>query len=164
MPLKELHLSYTQQIVKGEKHRWYNFSKSIRNGKKVRKKIMIQLGRLSEEEVGQMRMILQAAKGTLPKKLSLDTVDPIKTAAYLDVAVVSSLWDEWLLSTAFSKVTEEELSTPLVARILTINRCISPCSHYSIPKWVDRTALPEMFGLDRNKLNDDKLYHELDKI
>ncbi len=164
MPLKELHLSYTQQIVKGEKRRWYNFSKSIRKGKKVGKKIMIQLGRLSEEEVGQMRMILQAAKGKLPKELSLNTVDPLKTASYLDVAVVSSIWDEWLLSTAFSKVTKEELSTPLIAKILTINRCIDPHAHYSVPKWVEQTALPEMFRLDRNKLNDDKLYYELDKI
>ena len=162
--LKDLHLSYTQQTVRGKKCRWYNFAKSIRKGKKVGKKIMIQLGRLDEEQVAQMRMILQVAKGSLPKRLSLDEVDPLKSVSYLKLAVVSSIWDEWNMSKAFTKMTEEELSTPLVAKILTINRCIDPRSHYSIPKWVKETAIPEMFSLDLSKLNDDKLYHELDKI
>lgn len=125
---------------------------------------MIQLGRLSEEEVVQMRTILQAAKGNLPKKLSLDEVEPLRSVSYLELAVVDSIWEEWNLSTAFSSITEGELSTSLIAKILTINRCIDPHSHYSIPKWVNETAIPEMFSLDLNKLNDDKLYHELDKI
>ncbi len=161
---KEWHLGYTQHIIKGQKCRWYNFSKSIREGQKVRKKIMVQLGRLSEEEVIQTRTFLQIVKGRLLTKLSLEEVDPMRSVSYLELAVVSSIWDEWLLSTAFSKVTQEELSTPLIAKILTINRCIDPHSHYSIPKWVDQTALPEMFRLDRTKINDDKIYHELDKI
>ena len=162
--LKELHLGYTQHTTKGEKCRWYNFSKSIREGKRVRKKIMIPLGRLNEEELSQMRMILQVAKGRLPTKFSLEEVDPLKSVSYLELAVVSSIWDEWNISTAFSVVTKGELSTPLVAKILTINRCVDPHSHYSIPRWVNETAIPEMFSLDLNKLNDDKLYHELDKI
>jgi len=165
LQLKDLHLSYTQHTIRGRKCRWYNFAKSIRKGKKVGKKIKIQLGRLNEEEVVQMRTLLQAAKGKLPQKLSLDEVEPLRSVSYLELAVVNSIWDEWNMSRAFSEATKGELPTPLVAKILTINRCINPHSHYSIPKWVkNKTSLPEMFSLDLNKLNDDKLYHELDKI
>ena len=165
LKLKDLHVGYSQHTIRGKKCRYYNFSKSIRKGKKVGKKVEIQLGRLSEEEIVQMRMLLQAAKGQLPENLSLEKVDPLRSVSYLELAVVGSIWDEWNMSRAFSKVTKGELSTPLVAKILTINRCVKPHSHYSIPRWIkNETAIPEMFSLDLNKLNDDKLYHELDKI
>ena len=51
-----------------------------------------------------------------------------------------------------------------MARILTINRCTDPCSHYSIPAWAQKTALEEVLNTDLSGLNDDKIYYELDKI
>jgi len=163
--LKHLHLGYTQNWYKGKLYRSYNFSRSLREGKKVRKKIMIPVGPLSDEQVIQMRLLLKVAKGKLPQVLPLKEVDPLKEVSYLDVAVVSSIWDQWNISSAFKVSTRQgKLSTSLVAKILTINRCLHPHSHYSIPKWVKGTALPEMFSFPLKKLNDDKIYYELDKI
>jgi transposase len=51
-----------------------------------------------------------------------------------------------------------------MARILAINRCTDPCSHYSIPAWAQKTALKEVLNTDLSGLNDDKIYYELDKI
>jgi transposase len=165
LKLKDMHVGYSQHTIGGKKCRYYNLSKSIRKGKKVGKKVELQLGRLSEEEVGQMRMLVQAAKGKLPENLSLEKVDPFRSVSCLELAVAAAIWDEWNMSKAFTiSVTKGELSTSLIAKILTINRCIKPHSHYSIPNWVNETAIPEMFSLGLNKLNDDKLYHELDKI
>ena len=56
------------------------------------------------------------------------------------------------------------LSTDLVAKILVINRCLEPCSHYSVPRWIKTTALPEILGESVLELNDDKIYYELSKI
>jgi len=163
--LKHLHLGYTQNWYKGKLYRSYNFSRSLREGKKVRKKIVIPVGPLSDEQVAQMRLLLKVAKGKLPQVLPLKEVDPLKEVSYLDVAVVSSIWDQWNISSAFKVSTRQgKLSTSLVAKILTINRCLHPHSHYSIPKWVKGTALPEMFSFPLKKLNDDKIYYELDKI
>jgi uncharacterized protein YpmS len=41
---------------------------------------------------------------------------------------------------------------------------VAPCSHYSIPDWVQHTALSEVIGHPLESLNDDKIYDELDKI
>ena len=113
----------------------YNLSRSFRKGKKVEKKIMIPIGSLNEEQIAQMRLLLQIAKGKLPQVLPLEEVDPLEDVSYLDVAVVSAIWDEWNISSAFKvSLTRGKLSTSLVAKILTINRCIRPHSHYSIPK------------------------------
>jgi transposase len=49
-------------------------------------------------------------------------------------------------------------------RILTINRCSDPCSHYSVPIWSKKTALKNVLKIDLSGLHDDKIYYELDKI
>jgi transposase len=88
-----------------------------------------------------------------------------ETRAYLDIAVVNDLWDQWQLDGAFNyDVTDSAIPTHTMARILTINRCTDPCSHYSVPMWAEKTALREVLGIDLSGLNDDKIYYELDKI
>jgi len=52
----------------------------------------------------------------------------------------------------------------MMAKILTINRCTDPCSHYSVPKWAKQNALAKVLNIDLSGLNDDKIYYELDKI
>ena len=88
-----------------------------------------------------------------------------ETRAYLDIAVVNALWDQWQLDEAFSyDVTDSALPTHTMARVLTINRC-----HRSLlslfRSYVGRKdRLEEVLGIDLSGLNDDKIYYELDKI
>ena len=62
------------------------------------------------------------------------------------------------------EISDSPLSTPLLAKILTINRCTDPCSHYSVPKWAKQNALAQVLNIELSGLNDDKIYYELDKI
>jgi len=79
--------------------------------------------------------------------------------------VVNELWNYWQLDQAFDyQISDSALSTPLLAKILTINRCTDPCSHYSVPKWAKQNALAQVLNIDLGGLNDDKIYYELDKI
>ena len=55
---------------------------------------MIPIGSLNEEQIAQMRLLLQIAKGKLPQVLPLEEVDPLEDVSYLDVAVVSAIWDD----------------------------------------------------------------------
>jgi hypothetical protein len=88
-----------------------------------------------------------------------------ESRSYLDIAVVSHIWDEWKLSEAFDyDSTGGHLPTHAVARVLTINRCTDPCANYSVPAWALKTALSEVLRIDLSVLNDDKIYYELDKI
>jgi len=84
---------------------------------------------------------------------------------YGPIAVANALWEKWQLSKAFKyNNTESDFTTDLIAKILTVNRCTSPCSHYSIPQWIAKNAVAEIVGKELGKINESKLYYELDKI
>jgi transposase len=105
---------------------------------------------------------------TAPSTQIITTIEDIiaqESKPFLELAVVNALWEEWGLSNAFVHSTSNtDLPTALIAKILTINKCLSPCSHYSLPHWVHKTALSEILGQSLEPLNDDKIYYELDKI
>ncbi len=160
-----MHLTYSTSKYKGKTYKSYSLAESYRLGNVVRKKILFPLGKLADEQALKIRYILQVVKEPQKILISLEDVIPIRSVSYLDVAVVNQLWEEWDLSQAFKKeLTESPLSTPLVAKILTINRCLEPCSHYGIPEWLTTTALAEILRCNLSELNDDKIYYELNKI
>lgn len=160
-----MHLAYKSSRYKNKMYKYYFLSVSYREGKKVRKRDICKLGKLTELQVRQIRRIL---KVTSDPKIVLASLDDIKIQnikTFGDIAVANALWEEWKISQAFKyNQTNSHLSTEIVARILTLNRCISPCSHYSIPQWLAQTALSEITKLNLEYLNDDKIYYELDKI
>ena len=160
-----MHLSYKTSKYKGKVYKSYAIAKSYREGKTVKKRILWSLGKLTDLQALQIRKICRIASE--PEKILtfLEDIVVQKSKPYGDLAIANALWDEWKLSKAFTyNPTDSELSTDMVARILTINRCVDPCSHYSIPKWVRKTAISEIVGQELQHLNDDKIYYELDKI
>jgi hypothetical protein len=159
-----MHLDYTRSVYKGKTYISYRIAESVRTGDKVSKRILLSLGQLSPLQVKQIKLILHTLKDPNEVLVALSQVVPTRAVPYLDLAVANYYWDHWQLDLAFAERTESTLSTERVARILTLNRCIDPCSHYSVPRWVKRTALPEILGVDLQGLNDDKIYYELDRI
>lgn len=159
-----MHLEHTRSTYKGNVYTSYRIARSVRKGEKVEKQILFTLGALTPEQVKQIKLILRTLISPDDVLVALDAVIPTRAVRYLDVAVANHFWDEWQLDTALSQTTDSDLSTKQIARILTINRCVDPCSHYRIPRWIQRTALPEVLEIDTAKLNDDKIYYELSKI
>jgi len=161
-----MHLVYGTRYYKRKKYTSYSIAESYREGKTVRKRILFSLGKLSETKVEQIRLILKVVKGKEHILSSIENIIPLRSLSYLEVAVANQLWEDWQIDRAFdgSKITNSPVSTPLIARVLTINRCLEPTSCYSIQDWVKTTVLPQMFNLDSEALNDDKLYYELNKI
>jgi hypothetical protein len=159
-----MHLDYTRSSHKGKTYTSYRISQSVRKGKKVTKKVLFSLGQLTPLQVKQIRLILHSLKKPDDVLVALNEVIPTKTLRYLELAVANYYWNYWQLDLAFDHNTDSMLPTKSIARILTLNRCTDPHSHYSIPRWIKRTALPEMLSIDTNKLNDDKIYYELDNI
>jgi len=160
-----MHLAYGISQYKGKIYKSYRIAESYRLRGIVKKKILFPLGKLTDEQALKIRYILQVVKEPQKVLVSLEDIIPLRSVSYLDVGVVNRLWEEWDLSQGFKKgLTESPLSTPLVAKILTINRCLEPCSHYGIPEWLTTTALAEILGCELSELNDDKIYYELDKI
>ncbi|MFO7970499.1 MAG: IS1634 family transposase [Desulfobacterales bacterium] len=159
-----MHLSYSTSQYKGQTYKSYSLAESYREGKKVKKRTIWPIGKLSDQQAEQIRSILKVVQGdhTVTRLADIVVKD---TKAYLDIAVINEFWNRWKLDEAFNyDVTDSPLPTYLVAKILTINRCTDPCSHYSVPQWLQKTALEQILEVNLSGLNDDKIYYELDKI
>jgi len=160
-----MHLSYSFSKYKGKKYKSYTIAESYREGKKVKKRTIWPVGKLTDAQAQQMKLILKVAQGKGKTITQLEEIVVKESKAYLDIALVNALWNYWQLDQAFDfDISASTLSTPLIAKILTINRCTDPCSHYSIPRWAEQTALAQVLGVELSGLNDDKIYYELDKI
>jgi transposase len=160
-----MHLSYSFSKYKGKKYKSYAIAESYREGKKVKKRTIWPIGKLSDVQAQQIRLILKVSQGKGQMLTQLKDIVVKDSKAYLDIALVNELWNYWQLDAAFEyEVSNSALSTALIAKILTINRCTDPCSHYSIPIWAQQNALAEVLNCELSGLNDDKIYYELDKI
>ena len=160
-----MHLSYSVSKYKDKSYKSYAIAESYRDGKTVKKRVLWKIGKLSDEQARQIRLICKVAKNEEQLITRLTDIVVKETKSYLDIAVVNELWNRLKLDDAFShEITDSPLPTHTLAKILTINRCLDPCSHYSIPKWARQNALKEILDIDLSGLNDDKIYYELDKI
>jgi len=160
-----MHLSYSFSTYKGKKYKSYAIAESYREGKKVKKRTIWPVGKLTDQQAEQIKLVLKVAKGQDQVLTQLKHIVVKDSKAYLDIAVVNELWNYWHLDQAFDfEISDSPLSTPLLAKILTINRCTDPCSHYSVPKWAKQNALAQVLNTELGGLNDDKIYYELDKI
>jgi len=160
-----MHLSYSFSRYKGKKYKSYAIAESYREGNKVKKRTIWPIGKLTDRQADQIRLILKVAQSEDEVVTRLKDIVVKDSKAYLDIALVNELWNYWQLDQAFDyEISDSPLSTPLMAKILTINRCTDPCSHYSVPKWAKQNALAEVLNIDLSGLNDDKIYYELDKI
>ncbi len=160
-----MHLSYSFSRYKEKKYKSYAIAESYRVGKKVKKRTIWPIGKLTDQQAEQIKLILKVAQGKGQFITQLKDIVVKDSKAYLDIALVNELWNHWQLDQSFDfEVSDSPLSTPLIAKILTINRCTDPCSHYSVPKWAKQNALAKVLNIDLTGLNDDKIYYELDKI
>jgi len=160
-----MHLSYSFSKYKDKKYKSYAIAESYREGKKVKKRTIWPIGKLTDRQADQIRLILKVVQSEDEVVTRLKDIVVKDSKAYLDIALVNELWNYWQLDQAFDfEISDSPLSTPLMAKILTINRCTDPCSHYSVPKWAKQNALAKVLNMDLSGLNDDKIYYELDKI
>lgn len=154
-----MHLTYSDSKYKGKTYKSYSIAESYRDGEKVRKRILWPIGKLSDIQAGQIRLICKTVKNPDQLQTQLKDVVVQESRAYLDIAVVNELWNQWQLDQAFDyDVTAGSLPTDTIAKILTINRCTDPCSHYSIPQWAKKNAMEDVLKIDLSGLNDDKIY------
>lgn len=160
-----MHLSYKSSKYKNKVYKSYSIAESYRDGKSVKKREIWKIGKLSELQARQIKHICKVITDPDAAVTTIKDIVVQECKHYGEIAVADALWNQWKISKAFKfKPTESDLSTDLIARILTINRCTSPCSHYSIPQWIVKSAISEIVGKELGKINESKLYYELDKI
>lgn len=160
-----MHLSYKTRKYKQKVYKSFFLAESYREGNHVKKRTICSLGPLTETQQEQIKLICRSLSHPSDILTTLDDIVVQESQPYLALAVADALWKHWRLSQAFGpNITDSLLSTPLVARVLTLNRCVAPCAHYSIPDWVQHNAVSAVIGESLDSLNDDKIYYELAKI
>jgi len=55
-------------------------------------------------------------------------------------------------------------NTRLLTQLMTLNRLIEPSSELAMPEWVGRSALGDILKEDFAKLNEDRLYRNMDRL
>ena len=139
-----MHLSYKTRKYKNKVYTSFFLAESYREGNKVKKRNLCPLGPLTDIQQAQIKLICKTVSEPSHLLTTLEDIVVLDSQPYLSLAVANALWEDWRLSQAFGPhITESPLSTPLVARILTLNRCVDPCSHYSIPDWSGTMPSPQ---------------------
>lgn len=161
MNLKELHLHYGESHYKGRKYRSYSLALPYRQNGKNRKKSVVKLGKLSDDEAKEWQTLLKAAKNPKAFLTTMDDISVSKHHKFLDVALSNAIWDEWGLDTVFPPKGKRDISIATVARILTINRCIAPKAKFNVAEWFRATALPWLLHVEANQINSSRIFREL---
>lgn len=164
MDLSKLHLHWRESQYQGKTYRSYSLAHAYREDGKNRKEIVVKLGKLSEKDADRWRDILQMIK---KPDAFLTTVDDIVVAdhySYLDVSVVNAIWDEWNLDEVFDTSGRRNVGVAVIARILTLNRCLDPLAKSRTSEWFRSTALPWIMDVHPDLVNTSRIFRELEVI
>jgi transposase len=164
MDLSQLHLHWGESRYKGNNYRTYSLARPYRENGKNRKQIVMKLGKLTDEEASKWRELLKAFKKPGAFLTTLEDIIVTEHYAYLDVAVVNAIWDEWELDHIFQGNGKREISVATVARILAINRCIDPSAKSKTPEWFRGTALAWLLNVNISQINTSRIFRELISI
>src|SRR2546425_13267914 len=124
--LKALHLHWRVSHYKGTTYRSYSLAHSYRHNGTNRKDIVLKLGKLSDEEAGRWRELLQAAKTPQTFFTTLNDLRGTNHYAYPDVAVAKAVWQARQLGALFPLPGKRGLSLATLAPILTLQRSLHP--------------------------------------
>lgn len=164
MDLAKLHLHWRVSKHKGKSYRSYSLARAYRKDGKNRKEIIVKLGKLSDEAADRWRELLKAIKKMDSFVSTCDDISVTNHFAYLDIAIVSEIWNYWSLNEAFRDNGMRHVDVSNIARILTINRCIDPVSKSQIPEWFKNTALSWILDVEEDLINPSRIFRELEVI
>jgi hypothetical protein len=141
-------------------------------------RVVANLGTLSAEQVGNLKVALQASREgkrvVLPKTPKQDgstakprTLKPLDNLRYLDLAVLLELWKQWKLGPLLDELMPAggaEVAPGLVVATLTLQRCVDAGSKLYAQRWFPRTALPELLGVSPKSFNNTRLHRVLELL
>lgn len=141
--------------------------------KRNQKKILLRIGALSQAQAEQYRVLLRAmnkiGKGiACPDEVLVDWRSAVLGGSkhYLDVRVLSAVWDALALDTPLSQTRKRHRGLDLasVARILTLNRLLDPSSKIKTIDWLQNTWLPKILNVDFSSYTRNKIFKSLSQI
>lgn len=175
--------------VGGETYEYWSLCESVRTAKGPRQRVVACLGKLDEEEVRRggwedIENLLKGEPSARSRQMALgeETTPPAPRWEKVNIGAVSvervrefgsvflplALWHRLGLGKLLGEVIEpgrESVDWPTVASVLVSARFCAQASELSIAEgWYEKTALEDILGVEKARINDDRLYRALDVL
>jgi len=142
--------------TEGKTYNYYKIVASYRDKDGKPKHRLIQnLGVLSDEDAGRMKMILQVQQDSDLSLAKSSDIVVTKQWMFLPIILLHSLWETFHLHRFFSN--------DLLAEAMVLNRCIDPRSKIHVMEWAQDTVLPAIHH-SSTKPSNYAVYRELDDL
>jgi transposase len=130
---------------------YYALAESVREGKKVRTRILRKLGPLSDVEAAWWKTIISTPVHDVPKQfINLDSFACFRSFRHGVPALVHALYSNLgfraIVYGALSKVRNRSLVSKLI-EVMIVNRLDDPCSKLGLLEWLPLTSLPFVLDL-----------------
>lgn len=148
-------------------YKYYSIAESYRENWVNRKKVIMKLWILSDDQAVMMKEVLKIyQKNDTNVKWAFDLNDVVYKQSwdYLNIALLNSIWDKLWFTSTFPIKWSKQIQTGDIAKILTLNRCIDPWSKSYTADWYDQSILPKILAISWKKVYDEKIYRELEDI
>lgn len=156
-------------VVKG--HRYYRIVHSVRKGKKVMPKTILQLGKLDDRTADLIREWLRG----FPMKTDEYVTTPLKAIKTIrqwrhgGEFIAKSIWDDFKLTELIDGIVKckenAKIKPGRLIMIMAVNRCIDPKSKLGIVEgYYPGTTLQFLCGISPDDLYTDLLYWVMDKL
>ena len=149
-------LKKSTTTINGKTYNHYKIVESYREKGKVKHRILFPLGALTDEHAERLRVAISAYSNPDVIVSKHSDIVVTKHLAYLNVAVLYQLWQDWGFQQFFS---EDRWVKPMV-----FNRCIDPVSKINVKDWVAETVLPAYLNTEPEKMDAYDVYRELDRL
>ena len=137
---------------------------------KPRQRIIASLGQLTALQVENLRVALKAAKdgqAVVRELVADDNIVVRRSLDYLPIAVVLRMARQIGLAELLAKLLDDGNTTVPVSEVvlaLVANRLVAPGSKLAAGRWFERTALPEVLGVERSELNNSRVHRTLESL
>ena len=181
-----------RKVSGGENYEYWSLCETVRTAKGPRQRVVAALGKLDEEEtrsgwedVDELLAGRQSIKarqmelgeaGTksgsqIPsrwEKVDVAAVSVERVRDFGEVYLALALWRRLGLDQLLGELMEsgrEAVKWPTVASVLVAARFCAQRSELGIAEqWYEKTALEDLLGIGKERINDDRLYRGLDAL
>jgi transposase len=160
-----MHLHKNPKVQNGKKYHYYSLAESYRDPKTKKSKTRMYkyLGALTAKEVSEWKLRLKFYNGNISDVTSIEKLSFKEDNTYLDVAILNHIYNYLEINKVFD-ISNLDVGTKEVAKILTLSRCLDPQANYKTVDWFRDSCLPEIMNIDPEKYNKDKIFRELSNI
>lgn len=169
-----MHLRISTKKKEGHVYQYVQIVESFRRDDGVpAHRTIANLGRLSEQEIANLRIALQASRQGTALVLPGDSARQewqariVASLGYLDLAVALETWDRWKLPGLFNRLLpqgKEAVPPAAVIAALVLHRCTDPGSKLYAQRWFPRTALPELLGIGPAQFGNTRIHRVLESL